>query len=134
MKDKQSIGISQYVRPVTIGCAVGAIVTFALLMLLAVLLTVKDIPAGAAVPLSTVIAGIGAFCGGIAAAKIHKTQGMFIGLATGVAMFVIVLIISMIVSGSPFSLLSLMKFFIMSISSSIGGVLGINTGRKRKII
>ena len=132
MKDTRASGAKNMVRPVVWGVIVGAVITFLSMLLLAFLLTVQDFPASAAVPLVSVAAGIGSLFAGFTAAKVHGRQGASVGALTGLALFLIVLLISMFVGGGGLSVLTLIKLIIMLLSASIGGIAGVNVGQKRK--
>ena len=127
-------GMEAIFRPVITGCIAGAVITVLILAFLAFLLTVRDFPAATAVPLVSVAAGVGALFAGFAASKTFKKQGLQIGALTGLVLFLIILLISTFISGSNFSVLTVIKLVIMLLSASIGGILAVNTGRKRKIV
>ena len=117
-----------------VGTAVGAGVTAAIIMLCALFFVIRDMPTSAAMPIALVAAGIGSFLGGVAAAKTMKEQGIIIGVLCGVALFAVTFIISLFVSGGTFTIFTPMRFVIMTLSSALGGILGVNSSAKRKMI
>ena len=135
MKDKyDTAGLKSLIKPVVWGCIFGTIITFLIMMLLAFFLTVKDFPKSFAAPLVSVAAGIGSLAAGFVAAKKFKKQGFQIGALTGFVLFLIVVLVSMFVSGAGFSILSVIRLLIMVLSSSIGGLFSVNMKQKRKIV
>ena len=122
------------IRPILTGVIAGAIVTFAALLICALLFTIKDFSASAAGPMAAVSAGLGALAAGFAAAKSHKRQGLTIGLAAGMLLFVVVLLVSLFVSESGFTVLTAIKLAVMALASAIGGVIGVNSATKRKMV
>ena len=133
-KNRDAFDFRTLVKPVIAGLILGAVVTFLMLMLLAVLLTVKDFPASAAVAFSSIAAGIGAFFSGFLAARIVGRKGLMIGGLTGILLYLIVTLISLAVSAADFTLLSLVKLAIILLAAVIGGVCGVNTRKRRKIV
>ena len=135
MKDKRAEFKSPaMLKPVLIGNLCGGGVCFAALLLLAVLLTVRDFPAAAAGALATIAAGLGAFAAGFIAAKLYKKQGMAVGATSGLLLYAVVLIASMIAGDGPFTAMTLIRLAIMALASAIGGIWGVNVRAKRKII
>ncbi|MBQ1284390.1 MAG: TIGR04086 family membrane protein [Clostridia bacterium] len=133
-KRKKNEQSNRYLRPMLVGTAVGAGVTAAIIMLCALFFVIRDMPTSAAMPIALVAAGIGSFLGGVAAAKTMKEQGIIIGALCGVALFSVTFIISLFVSGGTFTIFTPMRFVIMTLSSALGGILGVNSSAKRKMI
>ena len=133
MRDNHDGGAKVLIKPVVWGIAIGTVVTFLFLLLLAFFLTLQDFPASAAVPLVSVAAGVGSLIGGFVAAKIHGKSGAFLGAVTGLALFIIVLLASMFSGSGGFTAFTLLKFVIMLLSACIGGIFAMNVGQKRKL-
>ena len=121
-------------RPIIIGCTAGAIVTFLMLLLFALVLTLQDLPTVTMTIMSTLAVGFGALVAGICSARIYGKNGLITGAFSGLILFLLVLFISFFMSDSGFSVYSLIKLIIMLVCSSIGGVIGINFKHKRKFI
>ena len=77
---------------------------------------------------------IGAFVGGLFAALLHKSKGMIIGICVGFIMFLIITVVSLIVSGGGITLNTPLRLVIMSILGAVGGIVGVNRSAKRKMI
>ena len=133
-KNRDAFDFRTLVKPVLAGLILGAVVTFLMLMLLAVLLSAKDFPASAAVALSSIAAGIGAFFAGFLSARIVGHKGLLVGFITGIMLYLIITLISLAASAGDFTILSVVKLAIVLLASIIGGVCGVNTRKRRKIV
>ena len=128
---KESSGSAPW-KPVVVGVVVGVLAMLAFLLLFAVVLTMKDFSDSALMPMSTVTCGLAAFLAGFSASKANGKQGMLTGLATGAALFVLLLLIGLFVSGVAFTYWTGIKFAVLLIAAALGGVTGVNTRSKRK--
>lgn len=121
-------------KPIIIGIIAGSIATAVVLLIMALILTLWDFSPDAAVPMSSIALAIGSFTAGILASKLYRRKGLLLGLLTGLFLFMIITLISLAVSKTGFSLFTLIRFFIIVLSSVIGGIMGVNTGNRKKII
>ncbi len=133
-KRKKNEQSNRYLRPMLIGTGVGIGITAAIIMLCALFFVIRDMPTSAAMPIALVAAGIGSFLGGVVAAKAMKEQGIIIGGLCGMALFAVTFIVSLFVSGGAFTVFTPLRFVIMTLSAALGGVLGVNSSAKRKMI
>lgn len=122
----------ELVRRVSVAALIGAAFTFAVLCIMALLMSVRDIPTSAASAMSSAAAGVGAFAAGFAAAKIHKRQGAVIGAASGTLLFLIIFVVSMIITGTFLSLSVFLRFILMLLASTVAGIMGVNMRVRRK--
>lgn len=121
-------------RAVLIGTGVGAVVTTLMLFLMAFVLTLRDFSLSSAAVFSCIALGIGGFVGGFAASKKLGSRGMVIGSVTGAALYVLILIASLIVSESGITAFSLIKAVIVIVSAALGGITGVNLEKKKKYV
>ena len=112
--------VKKILRPVLVGACMGAVVCLLLLLLMAAVIAAVDVPKAAITPLAVVASAVGAFVGGIVAAKIAKEKGLLFGAACGLILFVLVL---KEVRGS----FAVAKLFILIGCGAIGGILGVNS-------
>ncbi len=133
-KRKRNEPQNKYLRPLLVGLAVGAAVTTAIICICAMFFVIRDMPQSAAMPIALVSSGLGAFIGGVAAARAMKEQGMIIGGLCGFALFSVTFIVSLFVGNGSFTVFTLLKFIIMTLAGALGGILGVNSSAKRKMI
>lgn len=133
-KRKRNEPSNKYLRPLLTGMITGALVIAAIIMLCALFFVIRDMPQTAAMPIALVAAGIGSVIGGVAAARSMREQGMIIGGLTGLALFAITFIVSLFIDGGTFSIFTPMRFIIMTLAGALGGILGVNSSAKRKMI
>ena len=74
---------------------------------------------------------IGAFSGGFITSRITKSAGLVVGLITGFAIFVLIMITGLTNSDDPVTVLTLIKFAALLVSGGIGGIVGLK--RKERI-
>ena len=123
---------SSALKPIITGTVAGLIVLALFLLLFAVVLSMKDLPLSAYKPITSVGCAIAALVAGFFASKIHQKQGLLIGMACGVALFVLIFLIGLIAGGTPLSFWTAVKFAVLIISGCVGGILGVNFRIKRK--
>lgn len=133
-KRKRNGSDNKYLRPLAVGLAVGTAVTAAVIMICALFFVIRDMPQSAAMPIALIAAGIGAFIGGVASARSMKEQGLIIGALTGLAVFAVTFIVSLFVGSGSFTAFTQMRFIIMTLAGALGGILGVNSSAKRKMI
>ncbi len=125
---------NRYIRPLIVGTVTAVIVTVSIILISALFFVIRDMPKASAMPIALVASGLGAFVGAVAAAKTMREQGIIIGGLTGFAMFAITLIVSLFASEGPLTAFTLIKFIVMTLSGALGGILGVNSAAKRKMI
>lgn len=117
-----------------IGALIGAAVTAALMLLCATILLFADADRSLTVPLSTVCVAAGAFAAAFYNAWKIGDKGYKVGLITGAAMFMIVLLASFIAAQNSISLNTLFHLIIMLLAGAIGGICGVNRRQNKKYI
>lgn len=78
------------------------------------------------------ISAISVFIGGIIVSKVSKTKGLALGATTGLIMFMIIAICSILIFDEPFTSTALLRAALLVISGALGGVIGINKKKRRK--
>ncbi len=118
--------------PILLGALIGSVGCLAVLLLLAIVAAGMDIPPVAVVPLATIGAAVGAFLGGLTSAKIAGRNGWLVGVITAGILFVM----SMLAGGGLFSQMNMgfvgIKLLVMIACGMTGGILAVNSGKKRK--
>jgi len=125
---------ADFYKPILFGLIISVIATVLILLIFSFLLTIRDMPAMTMPVFSAVSIAIGGFLGGLFSAKKAGKNGLLYGVITGAALYVIVLIASLIVSKGGVTMLTLIKLVITLISAAIGGIIGVNLKNRRKMI
>ena len=122
---------NQMIKPLLWGFAVSVISSVLITVVCAVAATNISVSDDGLLIMSLVCMSLGAFFGGIAAAKIYKEKGFLIGALNGAIFFFLSTVISFALNADAMTLISLIKLIIFTLSSMIGGVIGVNIKRKR---
>lgn len=132
MKNNDS-NIKKY-KYLLIGTSLGLAVNVIMLLIMAVIFTTLDLDSSYAHPMASIACGIGALFGGYISSKLCKSKGLINGVLTGLFIFIIVMLVSLLVSGGSVTLMSFIRLIITLSAASIGGILGVNKIFKKRII
>lgn len=113
---------------------VGIIVSVLAVFLAAALCLTLDLGEGVSSGVSGVCLGIGAITSGFIAAKKIKINGVINGLICGIIIYALIMIISLFVSDNGFSMNSVYHLLVTALSSACGGLLGVLSSERKKII
>ena len=122
---------NQMIKPLLSGFLVSVIASLIITVICAVAATNLSVSDDGLLIMSLICMSLGAFFGGMAAAKIYKEKGFLIGALNGVIFFFLTTVISFALNADTMTYISLIKFIIFTLSSMIGGVIGVNMKRKR---
>lgn len=109
----------------------GAVISASFLLLFSFVLSKKDLPLGFINHFTSFLIALASFSAGYIAAKNIKQRGMAVGAGCGIVIFVITALISFL-NSFEIGLLAAIKLAVSAVSGAIGGILGVNTKRKRK--
>lgn len=124
--------LARFSRAVALSVGVGALVTFLILCVFALLMSVRDLPHSAVSPISILAVAAGTILSGWCCARILREKGLLWGLCCGTIFFLLAFFCELMLLGQPVGILALYKFIIYAASGMIGGVLGVNHKRKIK--
>lgn len=113
-----------------LGALLGVLSALASMMIFAAALLLLDIDRAYAAPFATLSLAIGSFFASRKTSKIIGDKGYITGLIVGLTVFVIITLLSLVM-GNGFSINTLFHFIIVTLSSLVGGIMGVN-GKKRK--
>ncbi len=116
---------------VLIGAFLGLAVSFLLLLIMALILTLRDFSAAVAVPLSTASLGVGAFAAGFYTAYKYRQKGLLVGLCSGGVLYLFYLCIALAL-GSSFSSVAVIRLVVLALASALGGIFGVNKSIRQK--
>ena len=120
-------------KPLIVGLIVSVVFSLIFMLVFAIAATSLDVNENTILIFSIISMSLGAFTGGLASAKILKQKGFLVGAINGVVFFFLITFISFAVSQAPVSAVSLIKLITFVLSSVLGGIIGVNTTKKRKI-
>ncbi len=126
--------ISRYplFRPMLIGFLGGMLVCFAILLVAAFLMTLKDIPEWSIGIISAVASAVGSLFGGYICAYMFKKRGLFVGALMGAVIFAVIFLIGCFCGAEPFTVGKLAMLIANTVLGAVGGIIGINKVIKRK--
>ncbi|MBE6837238.1 MAG: TIGR04086 family membrane protein [Ruminococcus sp.] len=116
---------------VLMSLAVGFFVIMGCLFLFSLIVSKIDVPDGAVKAMSTVALCSGAFAGGYSCAKKRRKNGLFMGIATGITIFVVVFLLSLVFARTTVNFTAFTKFFFTTVFASVGGIIGVNSKRNK---
>ncbi len=119
------------IKPLLFGLIISIIASIIATVICAVAATNLNVSDDAILVMAIICMSIGAFVGGMIAAKIYKEKGFLIGALNGIIFFFITTIITFAVNTEAMTLISLIKLIVFTLSSMIGGMVGVNTKHKR---
>ncbi len=76
---------------------------------------------------------IGVLAGGYIAARINKSNGLFIGLCNGAIVFLALIISGFCITPETLTLITLLKAVVILLFSAFGGIKGVNVKEKIRI-
>ena len=104
------------------------------ILLFALLLTLCDLSASIAYPLSSLSIGFGGLVGSRYVSRKIGEKGYLCGIIIGIIIFSINSIVIFVMGGGSFTFFSLIRFVIVIIMSMLGGILGINTKSSKSLV
>ncbi len=119
---------------VTLGVVLSLIVAAIMLMVSALILTLGSLSESIAFPLSSLSLGVGCFFGSRYTAKKLQEKGYLCGIINGGILFLLNTIVSIIINGFSFTIISLIRFTIVMLAGIIGGITGINSGTTGRLV
>lgn len=121
-------------KAVCISTIIGIAAFAVLLPMFAAIIAALNLNVSSAGPLASLCIGAGSFVSGFWASKKIKNRGILIGAVCGAVMFTLLKLVALIINPLGFTLITLIHFAIIVICGCIGGVLGVNSTNKRKIV
>lgn len=126
MTEEKIFSIGVMIKPLVWGI-VSCSISISLLFVIAGLIISKfNVPVPSISTIVLVCAGISSFIGGFIAAKIHRRQGLIVGLISGLIFVAVIIMCALLGTGSLFSVDSLIKYVVIITAAMIGGSLGVN--------
>lgn len=123
----------QITRSLLLGCAVGILVSAALLSLSAIVFVkLGSLPIDYLPLITTFIGALGAFSAGYFTIRLYRKRGLLLGLCAGIFLFLLVFITGL-AKGIENDLVSaLIKCGVFAVMGAVGGVVSVNKKTKVK--
>lgn len=131
---KQSVQPDKNIwKSILLSGIVGIGISLILILIFSFVLSNNNLPESTPNILSSIALGVGGVISGIWIAKKHKKRGALLGLLVGVFIFLFILTGSLMLFGFNFSNSVIIKLSIAILSSTIGGIIGVNSKKKIKV-
>lgn len=128
-KRAENIGVMRYTGPILWGVCGSAVSCFVLLMIFSVILSASSLPISAARSIAMVALFISSLVGGFIASRILRERGLIIGALSGVAYFLLYMLIGIIFGSAGVQMSIILKLIIATTASAVGGIIGVNFKR-----
>ena len=115
------------------GIVAGLVVTALFVVLLSLIMLFLDLNYKFAAPFATLSVAAGSFVAAYITAKSIGNKGYIVGAVVGIITFLIVTVIALIVNKSGVTNNTLFHFIIITLSSILGGITGVNKKGKKYI-
>lgn len=123
-----------WIKQIVIGSLAGIAVIIIILMLLALVISFGILPVSSCPAMASIALAIGGFTSGFISAKKHGKNGLVVGALCGTLLFIIFTLIGLAAFKSSPGGATLIRLLIFLTSSSVGGIVGVGNGSKRKIV
>ena len=121
-------------KPILKGGILGLAIILILFVFLALILASGILPLSATPAIACIAISIGAFFAGFFTAKTTGKNGLVIGALCGFVLFLIFTVIGMAAFTSAPSTSTIIRLIIFVTAAAIGGIIGVGSADKRKII
>jgi putative membrane protein (TIGR04086 family) len=125
-------GVGRSIRPIAVSVAAGILFSILLLFLMSVVVATQNIPQAAIEPMALFAASAGAFAAGYLCAKAMGANGLLYGAISGAGILLVVLIAGAATGSGGLGIPALVRALFILLSAMIGGVIRVNTGRRRR--
>lgn len=130
IKKEASLNKKTYIFAVVLGVAI----TLVFMLLFAVLIYFMGLDRAYSTPFATISVAAGSFSAAFYIAKKRGDRGYLVGIVTGVLVFAVITVLSLIINRSGFNTNTIFHLIIILLSSTVGGILGVNKGKNKKYI
>ena len=131
---KKSEGWMAYIKPLGIGVSVGLLLTALCMVLFAAILAAYDVSDFLVTVFSLTALVLGAVAAGFTASKLYGKNGLLIGMVVGVVLFALILLVSLAINPQSVTIQTLIKLVVTVLCAGLGGILGVNLKRRKKLI
>ena len=123
--------LKKFVLSTAIGTGIGMLSSAIFIFLMAVAITAVDVPVVMLSPITVFFLAFGGFIGGFASAKLCGEKGIFCGAFSGTLFFAVAWLFGAVFETSGFGTAAIVKFIMIAVAGSLGGIVGVNYKIKR---
>lgn len=131
---QKSTAMSLHAKALISGSITGISICLILFVIMALILSIGSLPMSSASIMASVCCAVGAFFSGRQTAKILKKNGLLYGLLCGFILFLVFSFVSLLAFRTAPSVFTLLRLVIFTASSAFGGIIGVGSADKRKIV
>ena len=121
------ISLKQIFRTTIFATLIAIVILAILFSAFSIVVLYSNISPTLITQISTVLGAISLFLSAFITARVINKKGILIGLIFGLVTSILIFIITFISTGVLFSIGNLTKILIITISSVLGGILGVNS-------
>ncbi len=126
--------VSKAVKALLIGTAVNAGLSFLITVVIALLLALSgNLLEGVVQYIVLIPIAVGGYTGGFVAARINKSNGLLLGVLSGLAILLVIITVSLCTENVSITYILFLKAVSIFLSGAVGGVKGVNRKEKLKI-
>lgn len=133
-KSEKSRDIKHLFRPMIFGSIAGFAVILILLVIISLILSTGIVSIESSSLLASVSVAIGSFIAGLTAAKKSGKNGLLNGFFAGFILFLMFTSVSLMAFKNTPTAATLIRLILFVIGGSIGGIMGVGSSDKRKIV
>lgn len=134
MKEEIKYNLAEKMVIYAISVIGGILLIIFALLAAAALCLATDMAEGFSTLVAGICLGLGTMFSGFLASKKIKYSGIINGMFCGLMIYLLIFIFSLFLSENGFTIISLSHFLISVVSAAIGGIFGVNTSQKRRIV
>lgn len=127
-------GLRDAALSILLGTLCAVLVSILLLVIFSLLLVLKDMPAGVVQPFAFVAVAGGGFGGGLFAGRLFRQKGLVLGVVTGLVFLLVLFVSDAALGHFTFGGMVLFKLLAAVLAGAFGGIVGVNTLRRRSRI
>lgn len=123
-----------FAASILLGLSVGIGSTAVLTLIFAAVITAAPASLRASGALATAALVLGSFLSGFFSAFKHRKKGMLTGAVTGLIYYIVLVALSLLLLRSVTSSSVFIKLAVITVSSSLGGIFGVNFKLGRRVL
>lgn len=129
-KNKERSTVGSRIRPLLVGVGAGVGVGLLLMLATAAVMALVQVSAAVVTPMAMGVLAVAALVGGFVTARLSRERGLLYGAACGLLLFLVVAVIGLAVMREIRGTTLFLKLALTVGGGALGGILGVNVGRR----